>query len=104
MTKENERIKVAPEVCSFVDDDHTKLTIEIALPGVKKEDIKLKMHEDSFNISAPREDSNTEYVTTLALCCPVKPDKADAKYENGLLRIEVPFKDPMEDAVAVKVA
>ena len=104
MTKENERIKVAPEVCSFVDEDHTKLTIEIALPGVKKGNIKLKMHEDSFNISAPREDNNTEYVSTLALCCPVKPEKADAKYENGLLRVEVPFKDPMEDAVAVKVA
>jgi len=26
---------------------------------------------------------------------PVKPDKAEAIYEHGLLRIEVPFKDPM---------
>jgi HSP20 family molecular chaperone IbpA len=33
----------------------------------------------------------------------VKPDKAEANYENGLLRIEVPFKDPMEDAVKVTV-
>jgi HSP20 family molecular chaperone IbpA len=34
---------------------------------------------------------------------PVKPDKAEANYENGLLRIEVPFKDPMEDAVKVAI-
>jgi HSP20 family protein len=33
----------------------------------------------------------------------VKPDKAEATYEHGLLRIEVPFKDPMEDAVKVVV-
>jgi HSP20 family molecular chaperone IbpA len=33
----------------------------------------------------------------------VKPAKAEAIYENGLLRIEVPFKDPMEDAVKVAV-
>ena len=33
----------------------------------------------------------------------MKPDKAEAIYENGLLRIEVPFKDPMEDAVKVAV-
>jgi hypothetical protein len=33
----------------------------------------------------------------------VKPDKAEATYEHGLLRIEVPFKDPMEDAVKVAI-
>ncbi|HUU80590.1 MAG TPA: Hsp20/alpha crystallin family protein [Acidobacteriota bacterium] len=33
----------------------------------------------------------------------MKPDKAEATYENGLLRIEVPFKDPMEDAVKVAI-
>jgi HSP20 family protein len=32
-----------------------------------------------------------------------KPDKAEATYENGLLRIEVPFKDPMEGAVKIAV-
>jgi HSP20 family molecular chaperone IbpA len=33
----------------------------------------------------------------------VKPDKAEAFYAHGLLRIEVPFKDPMEDAVKVAI-
>ena len=45
----------------------------------------------------------SEYVSALALARPVKPAKAEAVYENGLLRIEVPFKDPMEDAVKVAV-
>ena len=44
-----------------------------------------------------------EYVAALALSWPVKPDKAEATHENGLLRIEVPFKDPMEDAVKVAI-
>jgi len=35
----------------------------------------------------------------------VKADKAEATYEHGLLRVDVPFKNPMEDArkVAIKV-
>jgi HSP20 family protein len=42
-------------------------------------------------------------VTAFGFCCPVVPDKAEAKYENGLLRINAPFKDVMEDAVSVSV-
>ena len=38
-----------------------------------------------------------------ALDWPVKPDKAEATYEHGLLRIEVPFKDPMEGAVKIAI-
>jgi HSP20 family molecular chaperone IbpA len=46
---------------------------------------------------------NVEYVAALALGWPVKPDKAKATYEHGLLRIEVPFKDPMEGAVKIPI-
>ena len=50
-----------------------------------------------------RQRGTSSTFAALALGWPVKPDKAEATYENGLLRIEVPFKDPMEDAVKVAV-
>lgn len=96
-----DKIKVSPDVVSYVDEDHKYLFLEISLPGVAKNDIRLRMHEDSFNLIAPRQDF--EYVTALTFCCPVSPDKAKANYKDGLLKVEIPFKDPMEDAVQVTV-
>ncbi len=96
-----EKIKVSPEICSYVDEAHSVLTIEISVPGVNKRDILLRMHDDSMTLSAPRDD--LEYVATLAFCCPVKQEKAVARYENGLLKIEVPFRDSMEGAVTVDI-
>ncbi len=61
----------------------------------------MKILEDSIHLTAPAKD--VEYVSALALGWPVKPDKGETTYENGLLRVEVPFKDPMEDAVKVAI-
>lgn len=100
-TQTAERIRVAPEVCSYVDDEHSELNIEISLPGVRKEDIDLKMQDDSMALSAPRQD--IQFVTTIAFCCPVNPDQANAEYDNGLLHIKVPFLEAMKESVKVKI-
>src|SRR5512134_4053662 len=95
-----DRIKVAPNTITYAVGE-TKLNIEFAIPGAPAGTIDLKILEDSVHLTAPARDF--EYVSALALGWPVKPDKAEATYENGLLRIEVPFKDPMEDAVKVAI-
>ena len=69
--------------------------------GAPADTVDVKILQDSVHLTAPARD--IEYVSSLALGWPVKPDKAEATYENGLLRIEVPFKDPMEDAVKVAI-
>ena len=96
-----ERMKVAPDTVAYADGDRRQLIVEFAIPGAPTESIDVKVLEDSLYLSAPARD--IEYVSALALGWPVKPDKAEAAYENGLLRIEVPFKDPMEDAVKVAI-
>src|SRR5687767_13779866 len=96
-----ERMKVAPDTEAYADAQHHKLIVEFAIPGAPTETIDLKLLEDSVHLMAPARD--IDYVSALALGWPVKPDKAEATYENGLLRIEVPFKDPMEDAVKVVI-
>ena len=96
-----ERMKVAPDTVAYADGERHKLIVEFAIPGAPTETIDVKVLKDSVHLLAPARD--IEYVSALALGWPVKPDKAEATYEHGLLRIEVPFKDPMEDAVKVAV-
>jgi len=95
------RIRIAPNTVAYTDEENLTLVVEFAIPGAPTETIDLKILEDSVHLTAPARD--IEYVSALALAWPVKPDKAEAIYENGLLRIEVPFKDPMEDAVKVPI-
>ena len=95
------RMKVAPDTVAYADGENHKLVVEFAIPGAPTDTIDVKILEDSIHLTAPARD--IEYVAALALGWPVKPDKAEATYEHGLLRIEVPFKDPMEDAVKVAI-
>jgi HSP20 family molecular chaperone IbpA len=95
------RIKVAPNTVAYADAEKHKLVVEFAIPGAPTDTIDLKLLPDSVHLTAPARD--IEYVSALALAWPVKPDKAEAIYEHGLLRIMVPFKDPMEDSVKVAV-
>jgi HSP20 family molecular chaperone IbpA len=95
------RIRVAPNTVAYADEEKHKLVVEFAIPGAPTDTIDVKLLPDSLHLTAPAKD--IEYVSALALARPVKSDKAEAIYENGLLRIEVPFKDPMEDAVKVAV-
>jgi len=97
-----ERIKVSPDVCTYNSEDNKTLILEISIPGVDRKDIDLRMLDDSFTLNAPRED--VEFTVALSLCCPVRAADTKAEYHNGLLRIEAPYKDFMENAVRVEVA
>ena len=95
------RIKVAPNTVAYADAEDHKLIVEFAIPGAPTETIDVKILEDSIRLTAPARD--VEYVSALASGGPVKPIEAEAACEHGLLRIEVPFKDPIEDAVKVAI-
>ena len=59
------------------------------------------MHEDSFFIKGENED--TMFVGSYAVCCPIDPEKERAIYKNGLLKVEVPFKEPEFKSIEIKV-
>lgn len=90
-----------PCVFACADDKGNNLNIEIDLPGVKKNNIQFRITEDSFAVKAT--DTDTKYIGSFAVCCPVIPDKAVAKFSNDKLIVTVPFKEMHEKAVDVKI-
>jgi len=86
------RIKVTPCACFSHDDQGGRLKIEMELPGVEKKDIRLEMRNDSFCVTAQRGE-DTKYSGCFMLAHEVVPEKTEAKYESGLLRIFAPIRD-----------
>jgi len=83
-----------PEVSISHDEKDEGLVVEVELPGVKKEEIKLTISSKAFCVSADRED--IKYEGCYQFAHEVDKEKAKAKFENGLLKFGVPFREPLK--------
>ena len=111
------RNTTAPAVNILENDDEYK--IEVAAPGMTKEDFKVHINEDSELIISMekkaedkeedkkhkgtylrREFSYTQFQQSLLLPDNVERDKISAKVENGVMCIEIPKKKITEAAAA----
>ena len=99
---ENKPIKsvLTPEYCSWTDEDG-RYVMEIYLPGVEKDSLKLKMNKENIFVSG--ETDSYRYVGAYGLCCPIDVDHIKSIYKNGLLKIEGPYLDPTFDTVDIKI-
>ncbi len=84
--------------------------VHLDIPGVKKEDIDLKVTEMRMKVTAKLDEEHmgrSSYVThydrksgfikrTVRFPRKVLPKEAEAKYENGVLTVEVPKLDKTE--------
>ena len=90
-----------------IDENETNHLIEIAIPGLKKEDIKIELKENKLTISADvKNDENTKkgksirkefsyhsFKRSFNLPKLVDTEKIEAKHENGLLTVLIPKKE-----------
>ncbi|HSB57162.1 MAG TPA: Hsp20/alpha crystallin family protein [Nitrosopumilaceae archaeon] len=93
--------------CDIVDEGD-KFLVNIDLPGVKKDEIKLNVTDNSIEISAEHKEQQEEkkknyvrkerkelsYHRILPLPEKVSSSKASAKLNNGILTIEIPKTTP----------
>lgn len=94
-----------------IKESDTKYTIEMDLPGFKKENINLSLKNGYLEISAKDErESNEEEEKYLhrerfyGECSrnfyvgdKVKEEDIDAEFKNGILKVEIPKKEAIEN-------
>ncbi|PIT90177.1 MAG: hypothetical protein COU22_03660 [Candidatus Komeilibacteria bacterium CG10_big_fil_rev_8_21_14_0_10_41_13] len=107
----------APTMDIYQDKDN--VIAEVPLAGVKPEDVKITIENDVLTIEgsteAKTEVDDKEYYRkeirsgsffrSLVLPASVNGDKAEAEYDNGMLKITVPKKEeakPKSIKVAIK--
>lgn len=79
----------------WFDHDLENYYIQVELPGVKKGDIELSVSEQSLCVRGSRID--TDLFACYYLAHPIDEDKARAKYMNGILKINIPFKELLKE-------
>jgi len=93
-------------------EEKEDLFVKMALPGIKKDDIKITINEDNISISGQtkeeqeqkEEDERKYYFKSLEssfqqsfnLPMKVDPDKADAEFKDGVLTIKLPKADEIK--------
>jgi HSP20 family protein len=85
-------------------EDKDNLFVKVELPGMKREEIDVSLHEGSLSISGERkseqkhEDADVyraerffgRFQRTVMLPTPVAADKVKAQYKDGILTITLP--------------
>jgi HSP20 family molecular chaperone IbpA len=92
MAQEEKRV-VVPIINVNHNSDDTGLEIRVDMAGASKESVDLDIGEKGFCIKAEAEDFR--YDNCYMLAHEVKSEAAKAKFDSGLLKITVPFKDTL---------
>jgi HSP20 family protein len=98
-------VSVMPEV--NITESDKEYIIEMAAPGLEKKDFKVTFKDDVLTISSEKKEERKEeeknfmrrefsysaFSRSFNLPENSLPDKLDAKYENGVLRLMLPKKE-----------
>ena len=88
---EEEDVPVAANIrepLADVIEENDEIVVVVELPGVKKEDITLDANEDSIEIRADG-GKDRKYQKNVWLPSKINPDKAKARYTNGILEVRL---------------
>ncbi len=81
----------------YADDDNTYVIAE--LPGIQKKDLDIQLHNSVLTITAERKqkkgdtESSFRAKREVTLSDDVRPEKVEARFEDGLLKVTLPKRE-----------
>jgi HSP20 family protein len=105
-----------PAMDVYTEDDN-QLVAEVHAPGFSKDDIEVSVNEGVLEIRGEKQikeedhkkksymvqESTSSFYRRMALPRQADGDKVDAQFDNGVLKVIVPFKElPKPKKVAIK--
>jgi HSP20 family molecular chaperone IbpA len=90
---EEEKRVIVPSININHSEDDRGLRISVNLAGASKDTVELEMGKEGLCVKAEGEDFR--YETCFMLAHRVKAEEARAKFEAGLMTIDVPFEETM---------
>ena len=91
-------------------DSKDNLVVYVEIPGVNKDDIKVKIHNDVLTISGERKEPELpekanclirerefgKFMRSIRLPYPIEVSKVSAEYKDGILKIILPKKEEVK--------
>jgi HSP20 family protein len=91
-------------------DSKDNLVVYVEIPGVNKDDIKVKIHNDVLTISGERKEPELpekanclirerefgKFMRSIRLPYPIEVSKVNAEYKDGILKIILPKKEEVK--------
>jgi len=103
--EERPKIEIQEEIEPLYDviEEEDKIKVVVDLPGVNKEDIKVKVSEDGRRLIISAKGEDRKYYKEIDLPAEVDPTKARATYRNGVLTVELEKKSAGRRGIDIKV-
>ena len=100
-----------------ITESNKSFTVEMAAPGLKKNDFKVEVDDNVLTISAERENEkkeenekytrrefvHTSFSRSFTLPEGIKSEKIEGKYDDGILYVTLPKTDSKKNHVAKQV-
>ncbi|HNW97136.1 MAG TPA: Hsp20/alpha crystallin family protein [Bacteroidales bacterium] len=101
-----------------IKENEKSFEIELAIPGMKKEDFKMNLENNVLSVSSEKSSEKKEekenytrkefqygsFCRSFTLPKSIETDNIKAVYENGILKIELPKKEEAKVSKEIQIA